>query len=269
MLVNSPLTYRKRQTMLYTMNELKHIYRYPVKGLSAESLSDTTLMVGRAIKKDRQYAIAPGSTPSDQNSGTWIAKNFFLMLARNPKLAQLETRFDEDSDTLTILRRGKQVTRGRLSEPIGRTMIEDFFAAFMGDEARGRPKIFEARDGNAHSDQSQTLISIINLASVRDLERITSCELDPIRFRGNLYFDGSEPWLESGWLGKVITIGSVHLKITAPVGRCVATHVNPETAERDVNILKALQSGFGHTNCGVFAEVVQAGEIRTGDAVTL
>lgn len=251
------------------MNELKHIYRYPVKGLGPESLAETDVAVGGAIAKDRQYAVAPGSTPANQNTGEWLAKNFFLTLARNPKLAQLETTFDGDTDTLTIFRGGKQVTKGRLSDPIGRTMLEDFFAAFMGDEARGRPKIFKANQDNAHSDQSKPVISLINLKSIRDIERITSCELDPLRFRGNLYFESSDPWLESTWIGKTVTVGDVRLNVTEPIGRCVATHVNPASAERDVNVLKALQSGFRHTNCGVFAEVVQAGTIHVGDAITL
>ncbi len=254
--------------MLASMNNTTHIYRYPVKGLSPEFLPETFLQEGCAIQKDRQFAIAPGSTPADQNTGDWIAKNFFLMLARNPKLAQLETRFDDDTNTLTIFRNGKQVTKGQLNDPIGKSMIEDFFAAFMGEEARGRPKIFEASETGTHSDQSRPVISLINLQSVSDIERITRSELDPIRFRGNIYFTGSEPWVESTWLGQIVAIGEARLKIIEPVGRCIATHVNPKTAERDVHVLKALKSGFGHTNCGVFAEVIESGKVRISDPIS-
>lgn len=250
------------------MSIIKNIYRYPIKGLSAEPLAETQLNLGNGIPHDRRFAVAPGSTQLDSTAGNWMAKSFFLMLARNPKLAQLETRYDDATEILTVLRRGKQVTRGKLTDPIGRSLIEDFFAAFMGDEARGRPKIFEATGQDTLTDQSTPLISLINLASVRDIERVTNCPLNPIRFRGNIYFESDSPWLESKWLGQALHIGKARLKIVAPVGRCVATHVNPGTAERDVNILKALQSGFGHTNCGVFAEVTHAGRIHTGDKIT-
>lgn len=247
--------------------EIRTIYRYPVKGLSAEALQETVLVPGRGIENDRRFALAPGSTPVSQDTGSWIAKSFFLMLARNPKLAQLTSVYDDKTETLTILRRGKQVSKGKLTDPIGRTMIEDFFSAFMGEEARGRLRIFAARDGNALSDQSQPLISLINLESVRDIGRVTGGPLDPIRFRGNIYFDGVDPWQETGLIGKQLSVGSARLKVIAPIGRCVATHVNPETTERDVNILKALQSGFGHTNCGVFAEVISGGILRVGDQI--
>ncbi|NQW00346.1 MAG: MOSC domain-containing protein [Rhodospirillales bacterium] len=248
--------------------EIRDIYRYPVKGLSPEPLDEALLVAGEGILHDRRFAIAPGSTPPTQNTGGWIAKNFFLMLARNPKLAQLTTEFDTATDTLTVLRRGKPVSKGKLTDPIGRTMIEDFFSAFMGEEARGRLSIFEARNGKALTDQSQPLISLINLKSVNDIGRVTGGKLEPARFRGNIYFDAPEPWQETDLIGRAVTIGDARLQVIAPIGRCMATHVNPVTAERDVNILKALQSGFHHTNCGVFAEVITGGTIRNGDKIS-
>ncbi len=251
------------------MLKIQKIYRYPVKGLSPEPLAETVLTAGQGIDNDRRFAIAPGTTSANQNTGNWIAKSFFLTLARNPKLAQLKTRYDDTSNTLTILRRGKPVTKGRLTEPIGRTMLEDFFAAFMGGEARGRPKIFEAKPANSLTDQAQPLISLINLQSVSDIERITACQLDPLRFRGNIYFEGGDAWQESAWVDNVISINNVQLRIIAPIGRCVATHVNLQSSERDINILKALQSGFGHTNCGVFAEVVTGDTIAVGDSIVV
>jgi hypothetical protein len=43
--------------------------------------------------------------------------------------------------------------------------------------------------------------------------------------------------------------------------RCAATQVNPATAERDLDIVAALEHSFDHTNMGVYAEVVAGGEI--------
>jgi len=33
--------------------------------------------------------------------------------------------------------------------------------------------------------------------------------------------------------------------------------------------LKSLQSAFGHTNCGVFAEIVQTGTVQTNDVIKI
>ncbi len=50
--------------------------------------------------------------------------------------------------------------------------------------------------------------------------------------------------------------------------RCAATHVNPGTATRDMNVLEAPQRGFGHIDMGVCAEVIGGGETVTGDRIT-
>lgn len=251
------------------MMTITNIYRYPIKGLSAEALSKTFLQAGKSLRDDRRFGIALGSTNLDFVGGGWIAKKYFLMQAKNPKLTQLETTYDPDTQTLTIFRKGEKVSSGKLTTLIGRTMIEEFLTAYMGDESQGKLKVFETQTGQMLSDQSRPLVSLINLASIRDISRIMGVRINPIRFRGNINFECSDPWLESTWVGQTLRLGSVTLKIVAPVGRCVATHVNPKTSERDVNILKTLQCNFGHTNCGVFAEVIQTGTIRINDQINI
>jgi len=248
---------------------IKNIYRYPIKGLSAEALSEASFQAGNSLENDRRYAIALGSTNLDLDGGGWMAKNYFLTQAKNPKLTQLETKYDPCTQRLTILRSGKKVSHGQLTTLIGRTMIENFLTAYMGDEARGRVKVFETQTGQMLSDQSAPLVSLINLASVRDISRITGMEINPIRFRGNINFECGDPWIENDWVGRTLRLGAAKLKVVAPIVRCVATHINPKTSKHDVNILKALQCNFGHTNCGVFAEVTQTGVIQVNNAISI
>jgi hypothetical protein len=55
--------------------------------------------------------------------------------------------------------------------------------------------------------------------------------------------------------------------VVKPISRCAATNVNPETAERDLNLPLALQKGFGHPNMGIYARVASAGPIAVGDTI--
>ncbi len=59
------------------------------------------------------------------------------------------------------------------------------------------------------------------------------------------------------------------MEVEAPIGRCAATNVDPDSGERDLNIPRALQAGFGHARMGVYAAVVEAGELTTGDSLTV
>ncbi|MBL6931348.1 MAG: MOSC domain-containing protein [Rhodospirillales bacterium] len=245
--------------------QISKISRYPVKGLSPQTLSESAVDAGGAIPGDRRFALALGSTLFDGTSPHWLPKTSFLALMKNEKLAALETVFDDQSDDLQILRNGKQVAHGKLSDPIGRAVIEDFFSAYMRDETRGKPRLVESIDGSIFTDQKRKVISVINLASVRDLERVVGTPIDPFRFRANIYIDGIDPWAEFNWIDKGVVCGSAGLIIKERTERCTAINVDPQTGERNMNLLKTLQGAFGHVDLGVFAMVSQAGSFAIGD----
>jgi uncharacterized protein YcbX len=69
-------------------------------------------------------------------------------------------------------------------------------------------------------------------------------------------------------LGQEIAIGkAARLKIVKRIVRCAATNVDPTTGIRDLAIPDTLLRTFGHADCGVYGEVMAAGEISVGDPV--
>src|SRR6266404_8294990 len=87
---------------------------------------------------------------------------------------------------------------------------------------------------------SMRAVSLINLASVRALEEKIGMTLNPLRFRGNIYVSGLEPWQELDWIDKEFQIGRIHVRGLARTPRCAAVNVNPDTAIRDANLPKAI-----------------------------
>jgi len=247
--------------------QVKALYRYPVKGLSPEALERTTLAAGATVPFDRAYAIENGAGRFDPNAPRYLPKIHFLMLMRDERLASLVARFEDTTETLTVLRGGKPVARGELTTMLGRRLIEQFFAAYMKAELRGPPKIVHA-EGHSFSDVAAKCLHIVNLASVRELERTLGRPVDPLRFRANLYFDGAEPWAECGWLNKEIAIGPVRLSAFARTTRCEATSVDPATGARDMAIPAHLQRTWGHADFGIYARVVTGGELAVGADIT-
>jgi len=244
---------------------LVRILRYPVKGLNAEALERVVLEPGRRLPGDRRFAIAHGSAMTAGPITGWQPRDGFLMLARHERLALLKAHYDAEIGFLTLSRGGKQVARGNIHTPLGRTLVEQFLGAFMKTELRGAAKIVEAREGG-FTDIPEGWLSIVNLASVRDFEaRIVRASIDPVRFRANLYVDGIDPWRELSWTGREIAIGAVRLRVTGRIERCAATNVDPKTGTRDLNIPRALATGVGHCDMGIYAEVLNAGEVKSGD----
>lgn len=246
--------------------KIARIARYPVKGLSAETLPKVELTRGKGLPHDRRFAVAHRSAAIDPVDPEWRPKANFATLMRIEKLARLRSRFDPSSGLLTIERDGKKVVEAHADRAIGRAVLEQFFGAFLGEEARGGAQFVEAA-GFTYTDSSIPGISLVNLASVRDLERVTGTPVDPVRFRANIYLESEAPWSEFDWIGREIAVGPVRLTVSDRLERCAATGVNPDTAERDMNLVQDLRRGYGHTDMGVFAQVKVAGALKVGDSV--
>lgn len=249
------------------MAALNSIYRYPVKGLSPEPLGRTRLARGQTVACDRKYAIENSPSGFDPDAPSYLPKARFLMLMRNESLARLVTRYDDANHVLTIEQGGEEVARGDLSTPRGRVAIEDFFSAFAAGELRGPPKILHA-PGHSFSDVARKVVSIINLASVAEIETLVGAPVNPLRFRANLYVSGWPAWHELGLVGSEISVGpSARLKIVKRIVRCAATNVDPDTGIRDLNIPATLMQTFDHMDCGIYGEVIDDGEIAAGDKI--
>jgi uncharacterized protein YcbX len=192
------------------------------------------------------------------------------MLMRNERLAALRTRYDHAAGTLVIEPDGREMVNADLSSAGGRLAVEAFFRKFMPKDLRGPPKVLTAPEKFRFTDSRRGFVSILNLASVAALETAVGKPVHPLRFRANLHVDGWSAWREFDLIGREIEVGAaVRLRITKRIERCTATDVDPETGMRDRAIPRALMQNFGHTDCGVYAEVVAGGQILPGDEIAI
>ena len=247
---------------------LAAIYRYPVKGLSAETLDSAELYPGGGVPWDRAFAIENGRGRFDPLKPAHVPKINFLTLVRHADLATVSSRFDPQTQILTICRDGGEVAKGSLASPAGRAIIAQFFAEYMKDSVKGPPRVVQA-EGHVLSDVSEPCVHIVNLGSIADLERIAAQPIDPLRFRPNLIVTGAPAWSEFAWAGKTVRIGEAMFEITERTGRCAATNVDPKSGRRDLDIPALLLRAFRHRDFGVYARVTGAGRIKPGDQLTV
>jgi uncharacterized protein YcbX len=244
------------------------LHRYPVKGLSPEPLARVTLHAGAFFPCDRLFAIENGRSGFNDAAPAYQPKTRFLMLMKNARLAQLVSLYDEATDVLSISRSGEEMVRGDLRSEAGRGEIERFLSEFCAAEMRGPLRLLSAPEGFRFTDSIRAgFVSLLNLASVRDLEMRLGRPVDPLRFRANIAVEGWDAWLEEGLVGRRVAIGEVRLKVLKAIDRCPATHVDPHTGERDLDIMAALRSTFDHLHCGIYASVISGGEIAVGDTL--
>jgi MOSC domain-containing protein len=245
---------------------VEYLYRYPVKGLTAEALEVAEVEPGGCIPWDRAFALAQGDSGFDPAQPRWLQKANFMCQMKNARIASLFSFFEPRNGMLAIRAPdGSAVVENALTAA-GRERIGSFLADYLGEEARSTPR-FHHIPGHSFCDQRSKVVSLINLASLRDYEAKLGARRHRRRFRANVWFSGAPAWSERDWVGRQIQLGGAVLRIAKPINRCAATEVNPETAERDADPVAELRRLYGHIELGVHGEVIEGGRFAVGDAI--
>lgn len=114
-------------------------------------------------------------------------------------------------------------------------------------------------------------IHLLTRTTLRTLARLAPESIwDERRFRPNLLVevDGAEGYPELGWLGRRVRVGSAVIEIVTGCPRCVMVTQAVEDLPQDHRVMRAMVRETGHT-AGIYASVVQEGELRVGDEVAV
>ena len=256
------------------MFPIEKLYRYPVKGFSAEPLPHVLLQAGQAFPLDRKFAITNGTWDFNASTYSPRPKTDFLTLLQHEELAEYRAAYDEEQNILTLISPDDVVHQFALDDLEDCHQLSMLMSSRLGSKLNGTPMIVEAKDirftdVSVVSTSMMNAVSLINLTSMDALAAAMSTELDPLRFRANIYFRGATAWEELSWVGQEIMIGKIRARVVLKTRRCAATNVNPATAQRDAAIPQTLIKTFRHGDLGVYAELIDGGVLEVGDYVTL
>jgi uncharacterized protein len=253
------------------MNTVEQLYRYPVKGLSPEPLTQVTLEPGKAFPGDRAIAVTNGRWTFDPTATIAHPKTDFYVLLLHEKLAQLATRYDDATRTVSIAHAGQLAVAARVDDPVASRTLALWLRDFIGED--GAPEVVLAPEWLRFTDVAVVSVplmhswSVINLASVRALEDWIGVPVDPMRFRANIYIDTGRAWEEFEWMERDVAFGAIRTRGVLRTQRCLATHVDPATGDRDLDISGAIREAFGHPDMGIYVEGLGGGTLKVGDPV--
>jgi len=241
------------------------LFRHPIKGFSPEKVKVAHLDTGKAFPGDRLYAVEDGPCGFDPAAPGFIPKQKFAVLAKIAEVARARTRLDDATGVLQATAEGLEPFEGKLADEADRQAFAERGGALVGEAANGPLRLIDGV-GHRFLDHPLGHVSIINLASVRDLGERLGRSLDPLRFRANLYVEGWPAWVENDWQGRALRLGEVETTVFKPIVRCAAPGVDPATAIRDLDIPAELFRLYGHPHCGIYVQVTRGGVVREGDA---
>ena len=208
---------------------LQGLWRYPVKSLAGEPLSVTVL--------------GPDGIPGDR-----------LVHVRGPEGVRTSRRHYR----LLGL-------RGTLDGD-GRALING--SPWDSDRALGLVKAAAGDDAWLEASADPGRFDILPLLVATD-GAVAAFGRDVRRLRPNLLIGGVPGMDETGWEGAQLHIGpEAIVRLDSLRGRCAMTIVNPDTLERDHDVLRDIGRRFGG-RLALNADVSAAGAVRIGDPVTL
>ncbi len=241
------------------------LYRHPVKGFTPEPLAVAALKAHDNFPDDRLYAVENGPSGFDPAAPAFIPKGRFTVLAQIPAVARIRTRYDDGVFTAEAEGRGRAACD--LRTDAGRIALAAWLeTAIPAEHLRGPLQVVHA-PGHRFMDHPQGAVSIVNLASIAALGAKLGKTLDPLRFRANVYVADWPAWIETGFApGLRLRLGGAEVELFKPIVRCVATHVDPTTGVRDIEVVDALRTLEGHLHCGLYVHVIAGGVVSVGDA---
>jgi uncharacterized protein YcbX len=260
------------------MSKVVALYRYPVKGFTPEACESLTVLDEGRIAGDRvlSFRFADSAAPDS----AWVKKYECVVLANTPGLARLAVKFDHRAMRLRIGLDGAALVEAPLDEG-GRqrlaAALADYVLGLDENPLRSHPERLPLRlvgDGAAprYQDNEGGHATLHGRASLASVAVATGDpRLDEARFRSNIAVDGLEPWEELGWMGRKVRIGEVEFDVVRQKVRCLATHANPRTGERDIPVMAVLKNVFAQEQptFGIGMTSASGGVIRIGDSITL
>jgi len=222
------------------------LWRYPVKSMAAEEL-DAVEVSWHGLAGDRRWAfIRDGQVRS---GFPW------LTIRERPEMAHYRPRFVEPD------RPNASTTLVRTPSGADIDVADPALAAELG------PGVGVIKQDRGVFDTMP--LSLVSTQTVAGLGRLVGADLAAARFRPNLCVDVPGPaFAEDGWVGRVLSIGGLRMRIDRRDKRCVMVNVDPVTLHRDPAVLRAIARE--RENClGVYGSTVAPGRVAVGDPVEL
>lgn len=204
------------------------LWRYPVKSLAGERLS-TAALASDGIVGDRLVVVAgPEGVRTSR---------------RQHRLLGLRGTLDAE----------------------GRALING--QPWDSDEALRLVKDAAGHDAWLEPAHETNRFDILPLLVATD-GAVSSFGRDVRRLRPNILIGGVAGMSENDWPGSTLQSGSTIIGLDSRRTRCPMTTVDPDTLERDPEVLRDIGRRFGG-RLALNAAIVRGGVLRVGDAVTL
>ncbi len=249
--------------------KIKNLYFSPVKSLSFNNVDTLEIIKNIGIKNDRIFAFTNNLNFKDIE----LIKNHplnreiykFLSLKKYPELNEYNFLLENN---FLILEFENNII---LKTDIDNQHQVKILCSKLEDILPNINNINLLKDNmNPFFDtMPNKSISLINLNSIKDFEKLSKHQVEHERFRGNIYVEDLDKWEERKLVGKVLSINDSKFKVIKEIPRCSATNIKPKTSDINLNIPFNLKKIYNHINLGIYLDPLNDGKINKGDLIKI
>jgi len=224
------------------------LWRYPVKSMAAEVLGKVDVS-WHGLQGDRRWAFI-------RNHSTSSGFPWFTLRERND-MNKYVPSFSHPSEADT--------SQAVVRTPTGDVLDVDDPALGLALCPLGAQVIRQSR-----GIFDTFPLSLITTQTIARLGEMVGDELDVLRFRPNILVEADDdlPFLEDSWVGQIMRIGALRMRVDQRDGRCVVITIDPATSERNPKILRTVADE--RQRClGVYGSTVEPGRVALTDTVQL
>lgn len=231
------------------IGSVEGLYRYPVKSMIGTALEAATLC-WHGLTGDRRFAFR---RVTDKVGFPWLNANRLPVLSLYEPILQDDVPMHVRTPDGAVLEIYSEELRQELSQRFGKEVELMQIDRGTFDEAS---------------------VSIISTNTIRGLAQKLEKEIDHRRFRPNILLETISPeiFCEDEWVGGTLIFGEDDLapavSVTLRDPRCNTINLDPDTAQQNPSILKAV-GRLNKGNAGVYGTVVRTGLVTVGQKVKL
>ena len=249
--------------------KIKNLYFSPVKSLSFNNVDTLEIIKNIGIKNDRIFAFSNNLNFKDieliKNNPLKREIYKFLSLKKYPELNEYNFLFE--NNFLILEFENKNI----LKTDINNQHEVKILCSKLEDMLPNINNINLLKDSmNPFFDtMPNKSISLINLNSIKDFEKLSNYQVEHERFRGNIYVEDLDKWEERKLVGKVLSINDIKFKVIKEIPRCSATNIKPKTSDINLNIPFNLKKIYNHINLGIYLDPLNNGKINKRDLIKI
>ena len=248
----------------------------PVKSVSFQTIKKCEIKKNIGITGDRIFAFAKDldldqvklfEKNPDMRKGKW---NKVLTLKNSPALNKYNFVFEDEKLTLTF--KNREIFKIDIDLLSERQALSNKIIELEGSLKQPivlmNNKEFPFFDTSiSNKVDFVNSVSLLNIQSINDFQKKIDKKIETSIFRGNICIDGIEPWKEREWIGKIIKINGVSLKVEKNIPRCVAINLKPKTDDNSYNLLQSLKKTYNHFEMGVYLTALDDGKVEVGNKI--